>query len=59
MYFESIEKIADLYKIDNLQAEAENWYSFWQNKDCQDIDFIDLLNYNCMFFPNIANKKNS
>ncbi|CAI6362441.1 unnamed protein product [Macrosiphum euphorbiae] len=54
MYFESIEKIADFYKIDNLQAEAESWYSFWQNKDCQDIDFIDLLNCNCTFFPNIA-----
>ncbi|CAI6348929.1 unnamed protein product [Macrosiphum euphorbiae] len=54
MYFESIEKIADFYKIDNLQAEAGSWYSFWQNKDCQDIYFIDLLNCNCTFFPNIA-----
>jgi len=54
MNFESIEKIIDFYKIDNLQAEAESWYSFWQNKDCQDIDFIDLLNCNYTFFPNIA-----
>ncbi|CAI6369457.1 unnamed protein product [Macrosiphum euphorbiae] len=49
MYFESIEKIADFYKIDNLQAEAGSWYSFWQNKDCQDIDFINLLNCNCKY----------
>jgi len=53
-YFESIEKIFDFYKIDNLQAEVESWYNFWQNRDCQDIDFIDLLNCNCTFFPSIA-----
>jgi len=37
----------NFYQIDNLQAEAESWYNFLQNWDCDHTDFIDLLTNNC------------
>lgn len=54
MFFKSIEKIYNIYKIDNLKEEAESWLNFRQNQNCQNISFIDFLNNNCTFFPSIS-----
>jgi len=53
-YTESITNIYNLYKIENLLAESESWYSLWQKKDCQSMDIIDLLEHSKIFFPGIT-----
>jgi hypothetical protein len=42
-YTDSITNIYNFYKIENLLAESESWYSLRQKKDCQSMDIIDLL----------------
>ncbi|XP_025196823.1 52 kDa repressor of the inhibitor of the protein kinase-like [Melanaphis sacchari] len=53
-YTESIANIYKCYKIENLLAESESWYSLWQKKDCRSMDIIDLLEHSNIFFPCIT-----
>ncbi|KAL4135686.1 hypothetical protein QTP88_007282 [Uroleucon formosanum] len=53
-YTDSITNIYIFYKIENLFAESESWYSLWQKKDCQSMDIIDLLEHSKIFFPSIT-----
>ncbi|CAI6354501.1 unnamed protein product [Macrosiphum euphorbiae] len=52
-YTDSITNIYNLYKIENLLAESESWYSLWQKKVSQSMDIIDLLEHSKIFFPGI------
>jgi hypothetical protein len=53
-YTDSITNIYNFYKIKNLLAESESWYSLWQKKDCQSMEIIDLLEHSKIFFPSIT-----
>ncbi|KAL4090707.1 hypothetical protein QTP88_025494 [Uroleucon formosanum] len=53
-YTDSITNIYNFYKIENLLAESESWYSVWQKKDCQSMDIMDLLEHSKIFFPSIT-----
>lgn len=53
-YTESITNIYNFYKIENLLAEGESWYSLWQTKDCQSVEIIDLIEHSKSFFPSIT-----
>ncbi|XP_025192119.1 zinc finger MYM-type protein 1-like [Melanaphis sacchari] len=53
-YTESVANIYKFYKIENLLAKSESWYSLWQKKDCRSMDIIDLLEHSNIFFPSIT-----
>jgi hypothetical protein len=48
---EYTENKTNIYNFDKI--ESENWYSLWQNKYCQNMDIIDLLEHSKIFFPSI------
>lgn len=53
-YVKIITNIYNFYKIENLLAESESWYSLWQKQDCQSMNIMDLLKHSEMFFPSIT-----
>ncbi|XP_050546850.1 uncharacterized protein LOC126908636 [Daktulosphaira vitifoliae] len=53
-YVEILTNIHSFYKIENFLVESESWYVYWQKKDFQSMDIIDLLKHSEIFFPGIT-----